>query len=68
MKQIKDPHDKNIKSLRKEIEEAFRRWKDLSCSWIRRISTSNGYLTKSRLYIPCKSQKNTVTQFFTDLE
>jgi hypothetical protein len=28
--------DKNFKSLKKEIKENFRRWKDLPCSWIGR--------------------------------
>jgi hypothetical protein len=30
-KKVKDLHDKNFKSLKKEIED-FRRWKDLPCS------------------------------------
>ena len=33
-KQVKDLDDKNFKSLKKEIEEDLRRWKDLPCSWI----------------------------------
>jgi hypothetical protein len=28
----------NFKSLKKEIEEDLRRWKDLPCSWIGRIN------------------------------
>ena len=31
---MKDLYDKNFKSLKKEIEEDLRRWKDLPCSWI----------------------------------
>jgi hypothetical protein len=34
---VKDLHDKNFKSLKKEIEEDLRRCKDLPCSWIGRI-------------------------------
>ena len=30
--QVKDLYDKNFKSLKKEIEEDPRRWKDLPCS------------------------------------
>ena len=30
----KDLYDKNFKSLKKEIEEDLRRWKDLPCSWM----------------------------------
>jgi hypothetical protein len=36
-KQVKALYDKNFKSLKKEIEEDLRRWKDLPCSWIGRI-------------------------------
>jgi hypothetical protein len=36
-KQVKDLY-KNFKSLKKEIEEDLRRWKDLPCSWIGRIN------------------------------
>jgi hypothetical protein len=37
-KQVKDLYDKNFKSLKKEIEEDLRRWKDLPCSWICRTN------------------------------
>jgi hypothetical protein len=33
-KKVKDLYDKNFKSLKKEIKEDLRRWKDLPCSWI----------------------------------
>jgi hypothetical protein len=36
--EVKDLHDKNFKSLKKEIKEDLRRWKDLPCSWIGRIN------------------------------
>ena len=36
-KEVKDLYDKNFKSLKKEIIEDLRRWKDLPCSWIGRI-------------------------------
>jgi hypothetical protein len=34
IKEMKDLYDKNFKSLKKEIEEDLRRWKDPPCSWI----------------------------------
>ena len=34
IKQVKDLYDKNFKSLKKEIEEDIRKWKDLQFSWI----------------------------------
>jgi hypothetical protein len=38
-KEVIDLYDKNFKSLKREIEEDLRRWKDLPCSWISRINT-----------------------------
>ena len=38
IKQMKDLFDKNLKSLKKEIGDAIRRWKDLPCSWIGRVN------------------------------
>jgi hypothetical protein len=37
-KKVEDLYDKNFKSLKKEIKEDLRRWKDLPCSWINRIN------------------------------
>jgi hypothetical protein len=37
-KEKKDLYNKNFKSLKKEIDEDHRRWKDLPCSWIGRIN------------------------------
>jgi hypothetical protein len=34
---VKDLYDKNFRSLKKEIEEDLRRWKDIPCSWTGRI-------------------------------
>jgi hypothetical protein len=36
--QVKDLYDKNFRSLNKEIEEDLRKWRDIPCSWIGRIS------------------------------
>jgi hypothetical protein len=36
-KEVKGLYDKNFKSLKKEIKEDLRRWKDLPCTWIGRI-------------------------------
>ena len=37
-KDVKDLFEKNFMSLKKEIEEDTRKWKDLSCSWIGRLN------------------------------
>jgi hypothetical protein len=35
---VKDLYDKNFNSLKKEIKEDLRRWKDLPWSWMGRIN------------------------------
>jgi hypothetical protein len=37
-KDVNDLYKENYKPLKKEIEEDYRRWKDLPCSWISRIN------------------------------
>jgi hypothetical protein len=37
-KLVNDLYKENYKLLKKEIEENYRRWKDLLCSWIGRIN------------------------------
>jgi hypothetical protein len=46
-KETKDLFNENYKPLKREIKEGFRRWKDLSCSWI----GENGHATKTNLHI-----------------
>jgi hypothetical protein len=38
-KDVKDLYKKNYTLLKKEIEEDYRKWRDLPCSWIGRINT-----------------------------
>jgi hypothetical protein len=37
-KDVNDLYEENYKLLKKKIEEDYRRWKDLLCSWIGRIN------------------------------
>jgi hypothetical protein len=37
-KKVKDRYSKNYKLLKKEVEEDYRRWKDLPCSLMGRIN------------------------------
>ena len=37
-KQVEDLYDKNVTSLKKEIEEDTRKWKELPCSRVGRIN------------------------------
>ena len=49
-KQVEDLYDKNFKSLRKEIEEDTRKWKDLSCCWIGRFNTVKMAIIPKSIY------------------
>jgi hypothetical protein len=50
-KDVNDIYKENYRSLKKEIEEDYRRWKDLPCSWIDRINTVKMALLPKAIYM-----------------
>jgi hypothetical protein len=59
-KQVKDMCDKNLKSLKKEIKEDLRKWKDLPYSWIGRINIVKMTILPKAIciFIQCNPHKN----------
>jgi hypothetical protein len=48
---VKNLYNKIYRTMKKKIEEDTRRWKDLPCSWISRISTVKMAILLKTIYI-----------------
>jgi hypothetical protein len=67
-KEVKDLYDKIFKSLKKEINEDLRRWKDLPCSWIGRINIVKMAILPKTIYRLKAILIKIPTQFLNKLE
>ena len=67
-KQVEDLYDKNFKSLKKEIEEDTRKWKDLPCSSVGRINIVKMAILPKAIYRFNAMPTKILAKFYKDLE
>ena len=63
---MKDLYDSNLKSLKKEIEEDLRKWRDLPCSRIGRINIVKVTILPKAIYRCNAIVINILKQLFKD--
>jgi hypothetical protein len=48
---VNDPYKESYKLLKKEIEEDYRKWRDLPCSWIGKINIVKMSIIPKVIYV-----------------
>ena len=66
-KETKELCKEIYKTLMKEIKDNINRWRDISCSWVRRINIVKTTILPNAIYrfsaIPIKNQQNSVKHY-----